>query len=145
MCGQWVPQKLHKKMQAAMDLCKGDTGESANIPQKGENGNFALLVIHKWTKWHGFWWKREKQLFHSPSETAQKCIKQSRHTDAFPDHITPPCRPVPQYHVTTVLQTNCDINLPQRQWVNKYCKLYNSRGSEKFVVELFFLMISFEK
>ncbi len=52
-------------------------------------------------------------LFHSPLKTAQKSIKQSRHTGAFPDHITPLCLSAPQHHVSTAPRPHCDINLPQ--------------------------------
>lgn len=61
-------------------------------------------------------------LSRSPPKTAQKSIKQSRHTGAFPDHITPLCLPALQRHVITAPRPHCDINLPQNTGLINHLK-----------------------
>lgn len=75
-------------------------------------------------------------LFHSPLKTARKSIKQSRHTGAFPDHITPLCLPAPQHHVSTAPRPYCDINLPQNTGLINHLKGSSLSGPMNYRVWL---------
>lgn len=55
-------------------------------------------------------------------ENSSKSIKQSRHTEAFPDHITPLCLPGPQHHVSNAPRPHCDINLPHNAGLINHLK-----------------------